>query len=452
MSLLKCSKWPASHSPYICTPEKNACSGCSLQGKPSSVIDLLDRDQTVERNGCIEAIRKSIKAGQASLVLGAGVSVPAGMPTWTALISKMLGYAIQYELLERYLLYSSDNSVRNDINSQLPLTKEMISGKIKLLGNVNTLESAEYVSQFFDDLSAERWIREKLPEISVGTMVARMIDSTDTPEALFRKSYHLEKPLTDAAIALGWKEIAKKNTIFAVSYLMAQDSGIRQAVTYNYDPLVQENLLELFGIPKEKILTHPGKWNEEKNNSSDLRQFYHVHGFVYGERHAEKAECQGFHRVFPSESGPLILSEDSYYRIEQEEAYNWSSSIQSYFLNRYNCIFVGFSAEDYNFRRILRQMSSTFNNNEGHDSSNHPWHYLILSVDNWITDTYKAICTAHWSNSKTASIKVQTQIDQEVKLLLQKILTSRAKYWKRFGIQPIWVLREEIPTLLTTLL
>lgn len=446
---LVCNKWPrrCSLCKFVTTIKPyQGCHDCQTSIICPPVSELLNEDQMRDRAEHLGTIREAIRGRQAALVLGAGVSKPSKMPMWSALISKMMGYAVEWELLQRYYCSKTEEDKRK-INSQLDLTRKLIKQKIYLLGGVNTLESAEYVAQFFDDPTAELWMREELPEAAIRTMIERIIDSSLSPDMLFNE----DAPpgagsLAERVEALGWNAVAKLNTMFAVSYLLSVDNGIHLAMTYNYDPLVQEHMTEIFGIRPDHITTHPGKWNP-MTGSSDLREIYHVHGFVSGNRHKQK----NWKNVYPDESGLLVLSEDSYYRIEQKEAYNWSSSIQSYFFNRYNCVFVGFSAEDYNFRRILRQRGDNIQNGAQKDK---PVHYLILTIDDWVKDTYKSVCSAYWDEYEKEKLlpkPKQEEVAKATKCLLQHILDSREKYWKRFGIIPIWVTVAEIPSLLAGL-
>ncbi len=399
-------------------------------------------------------MKNGIKNGQVALVLGAGISKPSGMPLWGPLISKMMGYAIQYDLVgktePRLHALNSPEGMR-----LLKQSNNLIGDDLRLLGKVNPLEAAEYVVQLFYDGVSKGRVRRELEEAAIASMICRIVGASQRPEELlFNKNAKpllpaREKEVTKNGVSLpdavkkhGMASIASRNTMFAVAYLLSAANGIRCAMTYNYDPLVQEHMMDLYGVEESQLITHPGRWNQNVVGGNDVREIYHVHGFVPGQRHLDR-HCE---RVFPPFSGPLVLSEDSYYRIEREEAYNWSSSIQSYFLNKYNCLFVGFSADDYNFRRILRQRGIT-------DAADplHP-HYLILTVDDWIQNIYQDVCHANISKNSTISKDGAKEVSQDSILLLQYALEARTDYWNRFGIVPIWVTVDEIPELLTSLL
>jgi len=414
---------------------------------------ILREDQLDAQKQYIQGIKVSIAQNLAAFVFGAGVSVPSGMPMWSGLISQMFGYSLQNKFLRETSSMIPLGSILG-LHPSNRVAQKLINKEIKLLGNVNSLESAEYVAQFFMDDSVEEWVQQKLSELAISSMVTKLIDKSKTPMALFEEDIHsCARSLTEEVVAETPEIVAEANTMFAVSYLMAAEKGIHRAMTYNYDPLVQEHMMELYGVPHDEILTHPSNWNKSPTKENP-REIYHVHGFVKGERH----NIEDFKCVYPSDeqAGPLVLSEDSYYRIEQREAYNWSSSIQSYFLNKYNCIFVGFSADDYNFRRIMRQLGDSMSvakpPEDRSASDSHPLHYLILGIDGLLKDVYDSVCKSYTKNGNSMSTIEEKEAQDDTIFLMQNILESRERYWKRFGVMPIWVTTAEIPKLLVSLL
>jgi len=465
------------HGHKYCVTKGCQDCGCKPEIKFPYVKDFLSDIQLDEQNINLRKVRSAVACRSAALVLGAGVSIPSGLPDWVGLVSRMMGHAIQYNQI-------SSNKSRA-VNERM--TDALIRGDLRFLNGINTLESGQYVKQLFDDPSLPRKQRDQLPELAMKEMIFRMINDSLTGKELLAKCFCRQSgaaPFSNVSkekkrdLAQRWEEwedvkkkgfppngaeqekellgeiyrcieghldldkdqagIARLSTIFAAAYLSARENGIRNVMTYNYDPLLQECMLELYGLKAENLMTHPGRWSEKFNRveKEGVREIFHVHGFVPGRRHLSKKEKI----VYPEESERLILSEDSYYEVEQNGTYNWSSSIQSYFLNKYNCIFVGFSAEDYNFKRILRQQGSYRENEE-------PSHYLILAIDDLIRNTFKDVCRYH----------MQTQdgfefVAEEAKTSIQYILECKQKYWRRFGICPVWVTVGEIPELLVSLI
>lgn len=336
--VIRCEKWTRqADGIYQCAQTGGSRYGCkSSIPRFQSIDDILGKDQRKDRRAYIEDVKKIIAEGdRAALVLGAGISKNARMPAWSGLISKMMGYAVQYDLLNR-----NGSGVTEDLGEKkrlLELTESLMKGDLELLGKVNTLESAEYVAQLFDIRAPDSRLSHTLEGRAISAMVRQMVNNSLPPgELLLDKKTDLLDELrkygdptgmTTAQIVekLGARKVAESDSMCAVVYLLSAERGIRRAMTYNYDPLVQEYMMELYGTKSGELLTHPGA-RGRGGPGEKARELYHVHGFVPGERHLAK----GDQRVFPRESDPIILSEDSYYRIEQEEAYNWSSSIQSY--------------------------------------------------------------------------------------------------------------------------
>ena len=122
--------------------------------------------------------------------------------------------------------------------------------------------------------------------------------------------------------------------------------------------------------------------------------------------------------------------------MKKQGAYNWFNTIQSYYLNNSTCVFVGFSGDDYNFRRILRQL--------GHGNAR--GHYLVVMIDDLYKDIYKNTCQ-YFASSKSSD-----EIAHMAKLLLDRILESKDKYWREYRFYPIWVTIEDIPKALVSLL
>lgn len=478
---LKCRYLRSSKSSaYRCGKSREAPCACDPNITLPSVARLISADQRDTQDKRVKKIKGKLSSGNTALVLGAGVSIPAGLPNWVSLISKMMGHAIQYRSI------ADVGAVSRRDPELVRLTNALIKGDMSFLSGINTLESAEYVAQFFDDPNLPYSMRRQRSELAMKEMLKRMIDDSLTANELLAKellkqldgsspgkplkppfsgipegvvkrltglknwtkpelsrAYDEIKPYVSSFSESDHRAVAKLNTIFAVAYLTASEQGIHNMMTYNYDPLIEEYVTDLFGMDPNKVCVHSEEWNRETNGSTDVREIFHVHGFVPGRRNRSGSLPESAH---------LILSEDSYYDVEQHGAYNWSSSVQSYFLNRYNCIFVGFSAEDYNFKRILRQQGQDREEHEDEENEDKKeYHYLIFTIDDLVRNTYKDVCRYYMQRGSGGS-GVTLDIETDTKILLRQILLSKEKYWRRFRILPIWVTVADIPELLIGLL
>lgn len=403
---------------------KEFSRGCPACVDLPTVEALLDQGSKDNRERYRDEIRQALTMGCATLVLGAGISMPMGMPNWLGLISQMAGYAQQYADYTNTEL--KDNVDIRRLSTLLE--QELIAGNLILFNGVNVLESGQYIEQTIRRASGSKPVQGMLKEI-LCTIIGQSLTLAQWTKEKWKKDHpSLEDPRAYPLLA------AEHNSLCATAYLLNAKHGFRRAMTYNFDTLVQEYLIDLFQVSPERIFTHPGKWSDYyfSRNISDPIDIFHVHGCLPRKTPSRKLSC-----AFPAESDQVILTESNYYNTEQSEAYNWQNSIQSYYLNRDSCIFVGFSADDYNFRRILRQM----------ETEKHPRHYLILTIDNIARETWFAVCHRHLFNSTSPE-----QIRQEVLRLLKIQLDMKAEYWGRYNFYPIWVTVDDIPKFLLSLI
>ncbi len=281
----------------------------------------------------------------------------------------------------------------------------------------NNLEAGQYLKQLLD------FSDPKFAEERIKTIIAYIIGDAETPEQFLRRKVseiNKEEPNEE------WlRRVAETETLPAVVYLLKKT---RRAITYDYHTLVQDYLINVFGVNESEIVTHPGQWNEY--DEPDKIQIFHVHGFIPDRGKAESP-------AYPQKSEKLILTEDSYKTMAQIEEYNWANSIQSYYLNRDNCIFIGFSGDDYNFRRLICQLGRT---------SNRPEHYLFFVVDDLIESTFQSVRTYREQLDND-----QEEIKKDTLCILNNILDRKLKYWKRYNIIPIWTTRNQIPLQLVSL-
>lgn len=403
------------------TDLKKYPNGCPSCVSLPMVESLLDHDARTNRAKYQIEIRNAIAEDRATLVLGAGVSMPMKMPNWLGLISKMAGYARQYGDYADGELRDSEDIRRLCVR----LEQELINGELTLFNGVNVLESGQYIEQALRDAADKKSVQELLKE-TLSIIIAQSLTPTRWIKEKWKKDYPRLSPRRNQLLA------ARHNSLCAAAYLLCAKNGFRRALTYNFDTLVQEYLIDIFRVNPDRIFTHPGEWSKyPRKGVRDPIDMFHVHGCIPRRENLQKPS-----RAFPKKSEQIILTESSYYDTEQSGAYNWQNSLQSYYLNRDHCVFVGFSADDYNFRRILRQMGN----------GKHPKHYLILTIDSVAQETWAAVCRRRLCSSASAE-----QVREEALQLLRLQLDMKTKYWNRYDFHPIWVTVNDIPTYLPSL-
>ena len=410
---------------YICCFDdenrSNDSGGCRYQMKLPAICSLLEKDLRDERQKHLNMLKRAIQAEEAMLVIGSGASIPLNMPDWKKLISQLSGYALQYQSYTATKALDTEEQKRHS-----RLEGALISGKLQILDSVNMLEAGQYIRQALD--AHGKCVGNDL----LKGVISAVVENSKTPEDFLKENPHLklDPGKTDARAEY---ELGKANTLCAIAYLMRGEKGFHRAMTYNYDTLVQEYLISAFGVPETRIVSHSEGWTAFTEENPI--EFFYLHGCVPRKRN------RGRRPAFPQESRKIILSEDSYYNTERFEAYNWQNSVQSYFLNQQHCAFVGFSADDYNFRRILRQLG---------EKSNHPEHYLFMTVDQLISDTYESVCR-YYLKHRPADASPE-EIEKDTILLLNQELLMKSHYWARYCFYPIWVTIDEIPETLCSLI
>lgn len=395
--------------------------GCPSCVSLPAVEELLSQEMQDMQRGRLGEIREALKQGRSTLALGAGVSIPAGMPNWLGLISQMSGYALQY-------LDYTGGAPEGSRDLRVRLERELIGGQLKLFNGVNVLESGQYIERTLQIAAQSASFQAPGVQELMKETLSAIIERSKTPQQ-WRDAHPGLDPEGDPLAA------ARDNTLCAVAYLLCAKGGFRRALTYNYDTLVQEYMIGVFGTDPKRVLTHPGERSTYPSaGTADPIEIFHVHGCIPRLANRREPNC-----AFPKESEQVILSENSYYNTERFGAYNWQNSVQAYYLNQDSCVFVGFSADDYNFRRILRQM-------EKGRKRNGPKHYLILTIDELARDTWAAACRRSLSSSASSG-----QIREEALALLQMQLEMKRQYWESYDFYPIWVTIPDIPQCLLSL-
>ena len=136
-------------------------------------------------------------------------------------------------------------------------------------------------------------------------------------------------------------KIDKDLFLFTIANLIIRRKNIQAVVTYNYDNFLSETLKIL--EPDTSMLKTVdifGSVQKLKHNNRVL-PIYHVHGFI------------------PPPDNPIIydienivLSTDEYFN-NMIEPFSWQTTTQLFYLNNYNCLFLGTSLNDWNMLRVL---------------------------------------------------------------------------------------------------
>ena len=318
--------------------------------------------------------------------------------TWFELIGKLIS--------DRFVDWSmhEDSSAekRNFFRSITVSSKHGISATE--LGQYLLLDERDHCSSISNPLYAEEWkelylatqIQSHMPDIQVCTKKATC--ECDPSKNTF-----------DALLTLC--SCKKNNNEYAFKHI----------VNYNYDTLLERCLKdqdykqalcsknigrELHFAPEMKVIISPEENAsfEGYEDQPEIRRLYHVHGCL---------EKNGT-------PNPVIFSESSYDDLSKKH-YQWCNQVQAELCLRFPLLFVGFSGNDPNFRRLLKEMSL------GHSKRKESFLFMRLS------DVREIIQLKPTSNSQPQN--KDTWINEAVDMLLESI---EYYYKQTYNICVLW--------------
>lgn len=262
-------------------------------------LERKSTDWIEERKRRLDQLAKQCERGGLSFVLGAGVSIDAGLPSWNDLLR-----ALYSKHLEE-IVFQNQNITFSDI---------------KYL--VKVLEKIEFNSA----LMAARYIRRGL---------CKNDDSSDKFISIVRESLYQY----ESASARDSKLL---NTISELCVPKKTGVKIDSIITYNFDDLLENEF-------DTKHLLYRSIYRDGDSPTRDELPIYHVHGFLP----QEPSKYQNL-----SES-LFVFSEENYHEIFSEP-YHWSNLVQLTTFREKVCIMVGLSMTDPNLRRLLEIAARKF--------------------------------------------------------------------------------------------
>lgn len=385
----------------------------------------------------LDRLKNLTSAGKVTWILGAGISKSAGVPLWSECLLRMWARILYLEKEDNLKAGKEFRDTLNDMKSQIKKPEKVlrkinltISGKMtsEILNGVNTLEAAEYIQNFVAESVSRFSNKDELYEQAFVRLLRDALKPELSPKEILDK-------LKNQVIGL------------LASYFTRQVNENKKVtvISYNFDNLL-EFALENEGLEKRYCyIKNPG--TTEVFNGKKGVYIYHPHGTV-----------SVVSTALSQDSGRFVLAESNYGRLEQK-AYIWENSIQAKALHESSCVFLGFSGEDYNFRRIIKNMES---DEERQDTV----HYLFLSLESLVkkmfgsavnkkllgdvprTEEERERLLGHISKTEYDAVLRQLLKNEEMiyeRMLIIKKLYAQYLYWERHNIIPIWTTRDELP-------
>lgn len=367
-----------------------------------------------------------------TFVLGAGVSADRGIPNWEELIFRM-NFSKYWQNMYggsnvSHKLYSVDSETYKI--ERYETRENLKSGLFRL--NSNLYEWAQYSENNYneDEIYKERtYYMER-----TGGIATKTLDNT---------LYSVVKD----SLYFGASVVGINDTCLNYICDIAEQKKVDRIITYNYDDCLEY----CWGNGDYKCLPIFDKQQlyERKTNQQGLCEIYHVHGLIphFSDFKEGGVNFKKIEEAFNSYDGKkLILTEISYDDM-QEEIYKWRNDIQVDTLLRYSCIFVGFSATDVNFKRIVKQLSKTLGQRKEGES---PSHFITICLDDYIKNIYyKNECV----KDAEEFLKMLNDNTVDKELLYPFIMSAiemmidRKNYLLRYGIYPLFTTIKDLPIL-----
>lgn len=416
-----------------------------------TIEELFGKKAKEQNDIYCQELRDKLRNDRLTWVLGAGVSVPAGLPQWMELLSKM--WSLLMEISNSFKERDRNTHYLTEIRKELQGTLENNEpfrmsyeekvrcadcGK-KLFDRVNVLEAAEYL---------QNYIMEITPQAAGAEEVVEMVLKDLIRNALIPQKGLAEWDRYCASLSLENESIGRLAKIIGT-----HKKGT--VINYNFDDLFEFCLETIGGLKESKV------WvgcDSSRIKGDELIKVYHPHGKI-----------KMFSDWKPEESEVIILTETGYYEMERK-VYNWANSIQAEALNNTTCVFIGFSGEDYNFRRIIKNC----------EERAEVQHYLILGIDSLVKSLYgdeiekrfklyrdnmpekekvhldyleakdKKEYNREISDYKDNILKQLLENEEfiyEKMQMIQKCIAQKS-YWEKRGICPIWTTFAEMPEMI----
>lgn len=383
--------------------------------------------------------------GAATLVLGAGVTQSVGGPSWEKLLARL-----------SILVTNTRRGIHRPYNSLALFDasdRELFDAGTNIFNGTDLLEIASYLfprdeaGDFYGSSpSAPEYIvlnqRTNVAPVFLKDLVRRaLLPKCCLDGGTFSIEEYIDKNGDDE-----WKNTAlyRVSKLSIAHFTKNEHRKNRRVITYNYDNFLEKAIDTLCSgckdAPQVKTIYSHSLEQEALNTAPSINSLYiyHPHGFL--------DVCGGGRDKSIKESDSIVLNEESYYEMEQR-VYSWQNHLLSRALNDDLCLFIGFSGNDYNFRRIMKNLDYIPQKSEQQYSR-----YIIITIDTMV----QRIISCYQVANKEEQIEVNGILsDNDLRKLtkymcqrLYRLLDLKEQYLKQKGFIPIWTTINDLPNVL----
>jgi hypothetical protein len=334
----------------------------------------------------LKGLRNAWRNRQLVLFLGAGVSIPYGLPSWKSLVLE--------------LLFEQAQGTRR-LGSMWPHYRRAV---------------ASWMTDYFgyDPLVLARMVERDLRSRTLATGSKRSAGQAD---------FFLERLRTH--MYANYREPAGRTTLQAIADLIAKSnkrSGVHSVVTFNFDDLLERELR------RRKVAVQPITSSDRQQGSG--LQVIHAHGYV---------PMDG-----PLSRKDIVFTEPDYHRLT-ESVFHWSLSDVVERLRKSTVLFVGLSMSDPSLRRLLDASRNSdipphWQIQKRHEVRDHEVLQVMAEVERRARD-YAALLGAGFDEQKKPF-----QLEESIHSALRQADTYDREVFESMGVKTIWVDRfEDVP-------
>lgn len=386
--------------------------------------EILGNDISSINDRNLKKVKERVKNNEVSWILGAGVSKDVGVPLWGECLQRMWARMLFIDRnFEEDLAKGMEfrKTLREMFKSNelpeifLEKADHVILGKksCDIFGKTDPLEAAEYIQNLVKEAICIGGKREKDWETAFLCLVKECLKLSKTPDDVFR-------------------EMSNRTLKILANHIKNQVNCEQSVsvITYNFDNLL-EFALERVGLKKENCyIKNPGISSVLEDHKGV--HIYHPHGTV-----------SVIEDSISEESDRLVLAQSNYERLGQK-AYVWENSVQAKALHDSSCVFLGFSGDDANFRRIIKN-SETIEDGVGAE------HFLFISIESAVKNLFSETVDPELPDdeyNKALSSALANDENCFERMMFVKRIYAQYLYWGKYNIIPIWTTRNELPDMI----
>ena len=347
----------------------------------------------------LNSLKDAYEKNDLTFYLGAGVSIPNGLPSWDKLVLSM--YFSSNKRIFKY------GHIRPFPNYLFAISEWIMKEKNEPLDIL--------VRKLKRNVSEDHFMKLLVETLYAGYYTESIEDIHLTPNDILDANPTLKS---------------------IVEICNEREKGVKAIITYNYDNLLELGLNEIHGAQN-----HYKPIFKSDDELHDKLPIYHVHGYI---------PVPGTD-VEQSKYEHIILSEESYHRAAQD-AYYWGNMVQMQHLSNSTGVMIGMSLSDRNIRRILDSLRSTPIKTNNYLITKKPRRKNLESPDHDFVrrKAEEYMSKFERSGRKAPQMKTDFTIQKITDIISDNEIENFAEEFSDLGLELIWFDEfDELPEILS---